>query len=45
LKGDTKGGDAMARRNWDKIAQKEYEALDKEWQEDWADLIKKVQNR
>ncbi len=32
----------MARRNWKKVADKEFEALDREWQEDWADLRNRV---
>ena len=37
-----KGGLLMVRKNWDKVAQKEFENMDAEWQEDWADLRKRV---
>ena len=32
----------MARKNWDKVADKEFAALDKDWQRDWSDLRKLV---
>ncbi len=35
----------MARKNWDKIASKEFAALDKEWQADWAELRDRVKRR
>ncbi len=35
----------MARRNWDKTAEKEFAEMDKEWQADWADLHKRVARR
>ncbi len=33
----------MARKNWEKVADREFAALDKDWQEDWADLRKIVE--
>ncbi len=35
----------MAKQNWDVIAEQEFEALDREWQNDWADLRKRVTRR
>ncbi len=35
----------MALKDWDKIAGQEFEALDSAWQEDWADLRKRVTRR
>lgn len=35
----------MARKNWDKIADKEFESLDREWQEDWSDLRNRIIRR
>lgn len=32
----------MARKNWDKIADQEFNALDGDWQKDWADLRERV---
>ena len=32
----------MPQRNWDKIADHEFEAMDKEWQNDWSDLRHRV---
>ena len=31
----------MARKNWDKVARSEYENMEPEWQDDWADLYRK----
>lgn len=28
----------MSRKNWDKVADKEFDAMPKKWQEDWKDL-------
>jgi hypothetical protein len=35
----------MARKDWDKVADREFQALDKDWQADWADLRQRVQRR
>jgi hypothetical protein len=32
----------MAKTDWDKIADKQFKALDKAWQEDWGSLRKRV---
>jgi hypothetical protein len=32
----------MASKKWEKIADKEFYALDKEWQEEWKDLRKRI---
>lgn len=32
----------MSRSKWDKIADKEFEALDREWQDEWSDLRERV---
>lgn len=34
----------MARAKWDKIAEKQFLALDKEWQDDWGTLRARVNN-
>jgi hypothetical protein len=28
----------MTSKKWEKVADKEFEALDKDWQEEWSDL-------
>lgn len=33
---------SMTKKNWDRIADKEYAALDTETQRDWAELRKRV---
>jgi hypothetical protein len=38
LKEDNK----MTRKRWDKVADKEFDALDKAWQEDWKDLRERI---
>ena len=35
----------MPRKNWEKVADKEFESMAKEWQEDWVDLRKRVSQR
>lgn len=35
----------MTRKNWDKIANKEFFALDKDWQADWGELRDRVNKR
>lgn len=36
----------MAKANWDKIADNQFKALDKDWQADWGSLRERVnQNR
>jgi hypothetical protein len=35
----------MAKKNWDKIAQDEFESMDKRVREDWKDLRRIVENR
>jgi hypothetical protein len=35
----------MARKNWDKIATKEFEELDEQAQKDWADLRVRISGR
>lgn len=32
----------MGKKNWDKIADKEFKAMDKESQEQWADLRRRM---
>lgn len=32
----------MAKTDWDKIADKQFKALDKDWQEDWSTLRERV---
>jgi hypothetical protein len=32
----------MAKKNWVLIADKQFAALDKDWQNDWSELRKKV---
>lgn len=34
----------MAKANWGKVADKQFVALDKEWQEDWGPLREIVNN-
>jgi hypothetical protein len=33
----------MSRKNWDQVADQEFEALDQDTQKDWADLRNRVQ--
>jgi hypothetical protein len=35
----------MARKNWNKVAAQEFEAMDLEWQKDWGDLRLRVAGR
>jgi hypothetical protein len=35
----------MARKNWDKIAKEEFEAMGDDWKADWADLQQRVSKR
>lgn len=35
----------MARKNWSKVAEREFEALDTDWQKEWEDLRKRVARR
>ncbi len=35
----------MTRKNWEKIADEEFESLDKEWQDEWSDLRNLVVRR
>ncbi len=35
----------MARKNWDKIARKEFEQMESNWQDDWKDLHDRVTRR
>lgn len=35
----------MSQKNWDKIADQEFKAMDAEWQRDWAPLRKRVMHR
>lgn len=35
----------MPRKNWDKIAMKEFDSMDPDWQHDWADLRNRVSRR
>ncbi len=35
----------MGRKNWDEIAENEFQALESAWQNDWADLRKRVARR
>jgi len=32
----------MARKNWDKVAEQEFQNMDADWQKDWADLRKRT---
>jgi len=32
----------MSRKNWDKVADNEFNAMPKNWQQDWSDLRKSV---
>lgn len=32
-------------KNWNEIANREFEALDKDWQQDWSDLRDRVAKR
>lgn len=34
----------MARKDWNKVAQREFETMDKDWQDDWSDLRERVNN-
>jgi hypothetical protein len=35
----------MSRKNWDKVAFREFDSMDKDWQKDWADLRARVSRR
>ncbi len=35
----------MPKSKWEKIADREFEALDKAWQEEWSDLRDRVNRR
>lgn len=32
----------MSRKNWDKVADKEFDAMPQNWQEDWIELRNSV---
>jgi hypothetical protein len=32
----------MKARDWDEIAQQEFETMDSDWQQDWSDLRQRV---
>lgn len=32
----------MTRKNWDSVADKEFDAMPQQWQEDWKDLRSSV---
>lgn len=35
----------MSKRDWKKVAQKEFDAMEKEWQEEWQELRDRVRQR
>ena len=35
----------MSSKDWGKVAKREFEALDSDWQKDWADLRSRVIRR
>ena len=36
---------AMAKKNWEKVAQKEFDAMDQDARKDWADLRDRISRR
>lgn len=35
----------MARKDWNTVADREFAAMDREWQTEWSDLRNRVQKR